>query len=45
MEYWEQLLWPSYLPKMGDLVQIPTTQVVWFIAGKALGALVHQPER
>ena len=32
-------------PKMEDLVQIPTKQVPWFIAGKALRALVHQPER
>ena len=32
-------------PKTGDKVQIPATQVPWFTAGKALRALVNQPER
>jgi integration host factor subunit beta len=32
-------------PKTGDTVQIPAKQVPWFTAGKALRALVNQPER
>jgi len=32
-------------PKTGDTVQIPAKQVPWLTAGKALRALVNQPER
>ena len=32
-------------PKTGDTVQIPAKQVPWFTAGKALRALVNQPEQ
>ncbi len=32
-------------PKTGARVQIPAKQVPWFTAGKALQALVNQPEQ